>query len=129
MAWQDWLHNFLNGSPLQPVLGDPINPAYQQMPNATAPITDVRGAGPSSWMSRPHDQDLRSRNLGGYYDSSVPLGGDAYQWRRAHGWEPRDYPTTPLPDPDFIPMDPSILARIRAAQGASDDDSGSGWGG
>ena len=31
--------------PLQPVQGDPINPAYSRMPSATAPITDVRGRG------------------------------------------------------------------------------------
>ena len=114
MAWQDWLQNWRNGPPLQPINGTPINPAYNQMPNMTAPITDISGAGPSSWMSRPHDQNIQSRNLGGYNRNEV-WGGPDYQWRKAHGYE-GNLPTTPLADPDFIPTDPEILGRIRAKQ-------------
>jgi hypothetical protein len=118
-----WLQNWWNGPPLQPVLGDQINPAYQQMPNATAPITDVRGAGPSSWASRPHDQDLLSRNMMGYY---TPIDLDAVDWQRKTGFLTQKLPTTPLQDPDYIPTDPEIMARIKAAQDAT---SNSGWGG
>jgi hypothetical protein len=127
MAWQDWLHSMWNEPPLQPVLGDPINPAYQQMPNA-ASVTDVRGAGPSSWASRPHDQDLLSRNMAGYYRPLVGNEMDAYSWQKTHGWLGRDPPKTPLPDPDYIPTDPSIMARIKAAQDAQDADEMGGWG-
>ena len=130
MAWQDLLQTWLHGPPLQPVNGDPINPAYNQMPNATAPITDIRGAGPSTWMSRPHDQNVQSRNMAGYY---LPFTGndlDAVGWQKTHGWLSRDPPKTPLPDPNFIPTDPEIMARIKAKEWAEDtwpDDSG--WGG
>ena len=99
--------------PLQPVQGDPVNPAYSQMPNTTAPITDLRGAGPSTWASRPHDQNVQSRNMGGYNRNQV-WGGPDYQWRQAHGYN-NDLPTTPLADPDYYP-DPSITANIRDAQ-------------
>lgn len=106
--------------PLQPVQGDPVNPAYSRMPSATAPITDVRGAGPSAWASRPHDQNWASRNLGGYINPSVPMGGPDYQWRKAHGYE-QDFPTTPLEPPDYY-ADPSITAHIRAAQDSAPPD-------
>ena len=100
MAWQDLLQTWLHGPPLQPVNGDPINPAYNQMPTMTAPITDLRGAGASTWMSRPHDQSIGSRNLGGYVNSR-PLGGPDYQWQKAHGLG-GDLPRGPLADPNFI---------------------------
>ena len=100
------------------MLGEPINPAYNQMPNMTAPITDISGAGPSSWMSRPHDQNIQSRNSVGYVDPS-PLGGPDYQWRKAHGYE-GNLPTTPLADPDYYP-DPSITAHINASTPFSPD--------
>ena len=127
-GWLDWLQNLRNGPPLQPVDGVPISPAYRQMPNATAPIVDTRGAGPSSWASRPHDQDLQSRNLGGYVSSSAQFGGPAYQWQKTHGFT-GNLPTTPLADAGFIPTDPSIMARIRAAQGAATSSDDLGWGG
>lgn len=107
----DWIKNYLQG-PLQPIDGTPVNPAYQQMPDAQAPITDLRGAGPNTWASRPHDQNAQSRDLGGYIDLSEPMGGGAYQWRKAHGYN-SDLPTTMLADPDTIPTDPGILARIK----------------
>ena len=106
----DWIKNYLQG-PLQPVDGVPINPAYRQMPDAQAPITDLRGAGPSTWASRPHDQNWASRNLGGYNKNEM-LGGPDFQWRKAHGYN-NDLPTTPLADPDTIPADPGIVARIK----------------
>ena len=103
--WTDWLFS----KPLRPVNGDPINPAYRQMPDATAPIEDVRSQGAGAWMSRPHDQNIQSRNLAGYYQ--VP-SLDSITWQQGHGWD-RDPPRTPLADPDFIPTDPSIVARIK----------------
>ena len=109
----NWYESLFGNLPLQPVLGQQINPAYSQMPSATAPITDLRGAGPSSWASRPHDQNVQSRNLGGYINLSEPMGGGAYQWRKAHGYN-NDFPTTPLPDPDYY-ADPSITAHINAS--------------
>ena len=129
-GWLDWLQNLRNGPPLQPVDGVPISSAYQQMPAMTAPITDLRGAGPSTWMSRPHDQNIGSRNLGGYVDPK-PLGGPDYQWRKVHGYE-QDFPTTPLADPDFIPSDPEIMGRIRAKEyqdWANDPRNTDRWGG
>jgi hypothetical protein len=126
MAWQDLLHAWINGPPLQPVLGDPINPAYQQMPNAKADIEDRQNAGPSSWASRPHDQDLLSRNMMGYY---TPIDLDAVDWQRKTGFLTQKLPTTPLQDPDYIPTDPEIMARIKAAKDAQDATSNSGWGG
>lgn len=87
---------------------------YQAMPDA-ASVTDVRGLGPSNWASRPHDQNLQSRNMGGYYDNSIQMGGPAYQWQKAHGLG-GDLPLTPLPDPDTIPSDPRLVAHIRDAQ-------------
>ena len=107
--------------PLQPVQGDPINPAYSRMPSATAPITDVRGQGVGAWMSRPHDQNLQSRNMGGYYNNNIQMGGPAFQWQRAHGWVGRDPPSTTLEPPDYY-ADPSITAHIRAAQDSAPPD-------
>ena len=52
--------------------------------------------------------------MGGYANLSVPMGGSAYQWRQAHGYN-NDLPTTPPPDPDYY-LDPSITANIRDAQ-------------
>ena len=108
--WTDWLFS----KPLQPVNGDPINPAYRQMPDATAPIEDVRSQGAGAWMSRPHDQNFQSRSLGGYYQ--VP-SLDSIDWQKRQGF---NLPKAPLPDPDFIPTDPSIMARIRQANSPAD---------
>jgi hypothetical protein len=109
MGWQDWIFGNL---PLQPVLGDQVGPGYQQMPSATN-IEDRRAAaGPAQWASRPHDQDLQSRNMSGFYKAPSI---DAIDWQKSHGWLGRHPPTAPLSDPDFIPLDPSIMARIKAA--------------
>ena len=108
----NWYESLFGNLPLQPVLGVPINPAYQQMPNATAPITDVRGQGTGAWMSRPHDQDIASRNLGGY---AKPKTMDQIDYLKNRGWLGQGPPTTPLQDPDYYP-DPTITANIKAAQ-------------
>ncbi len=122
MAWQDWLQTWMHGPPLQPVQGDPVNPGYRQMPQATS-IDDRRPmAGPAQWASRPHDQDFRSTNMAGYW--TVP-SLDSIDWLKAHGWLDRSRDNTVMtmpPDPDYIPTDPSILARIRAAQDAKGED-------
>jgi len=119
-----WLQNWWNGPPLQPVLGDQINPAYQQMPSSKN-VEDRRvAAGPAQWASRPHDQDFQSYNMSGYY---MPFNLDAVDWQRKTGFFNQKLPTTPMSDPNYIPTDPSIVAHIKAAQDRSDQNWG--WGG
>jgi len=111
-SWTDWIFGNL---PLQPVQGDPVNPAYQNMPSSKNVDDRRAAAGPMQWASRPHDQDSQSYNLSGYYKPWNPNDLDAIEWQKRTGFLNRQLPTKPLPDPDYIPTDPSIVAHIRAA--------------
>ena len=113
-GWSDWIFGNL---PLQPVLGDQIDPAYQQMPSSKNVDDRRAAAGPAQWASRPHDQDFQSYNMSGYY---MPFNLDAIDWQRKTGFFNQKLPTTPMSDPNYIPTDPSIVARIKAAQDARD---------
>jgi hypothetical protein len=99
------------------------------MPDAKS-VEDRRGAGYLNWASRPHDQSLWSTNLGGYYR---PLQGDeldALTWQKKHGWlsgkDREGIARSPMPDPDTIPSDPSIVARIRAMPEPAHESKGGG---
>ena len=113
-GWTDWIFGNLPPPARPSSRGALLGARYQNMPDMTAGIEDRRGgpdASPSTSLSP--EAALNSQILSKYPPGSRVYNLDQWNWLQKN--MPGDLPTTPLPDPDFS-LDPSIMARVKAAQ-------------